>query len=170
MSTVTRLHRSVPFTSVQGSLALEVEPHTDPPAAPPPTVPPVAAFDVVPVATTTRAQLEAWARRYGQAVAEIATGDRPAAQVVRWSTPRVYDDLVRRAVLITRAAGQPAPGSGRHRRTLARPQVRGVRISFVAGHIVEASFHVRYGDRSRAIAARFEVLDERWQCSALEFA
>ena len=178
MSTVTRLHRAIPFTSVQGALALEVEPRTDPPpgATQPtnqttdPTLPPVAAFDVVPVATTTRAALEAWARRYGQAVAEVATGDRPAAQVVRWSTPRVYDDLARRALLITRAAGQPAPGAGRHRHILARPQVRGVRISFVAGHVVEASFHVRYGDRSRAIAARFEVLDQRWQCSALEFA
>lgn len=170
MSNLHRLHRSVPLTSVQGALALEVEPNTDPPRIPAPTMPPVAALDVVPVATTTREQLEAWARRYGQAVAEVATGDRPAAQVLRWSTPRVYDDLVRRAVLITRASGQPAPGTGRHRRALARPQVRGVRISFVAGHIVEASFHVRYGDRSRAIAARFEVLDQRWQCSALEFA
>lgn len=170
MSTLQRLHRSVPLTSVQGALALEIEPRTDPPRIPPPTIPPVTAFDVVPVATATRDQLEGWARRYGQAVAEVATGDRPAAQVLRWSTPRVYEDLVRRALLITRAAGQPAPGLGRHRHTLARPKVRGVRISFVAGHIVEASFHVRYGERSRAIAARFEVLDERWQCSALEFA
>jgi hypothetical protein len=29
---------------------------------------------------------------------------------------------------------------------------------------------VRYGDRSRAVAARFENNDRRWCCTALEFA
>jgi Family of unknown function (DUF6459) len=171
MSTVHALRRPVPLATVQGALALDLAPRLAPPLAmvPDPTIPPIADLDVVPVATATRRQLESWARRYGQAIAEVATGDRPATQVVRWSTPRVYDDLVRRAMLISRASGQ-APGSGRPRRAVARPQVRGVRISFVAGHAVEASFHVRYGERSRAIAARFEVLDDRWQCCALEFA
>jgi hypothetical protein len=32
---------------------------------------------------------------------------------------------------------------------------------------VEASAHVRYGRRSRAVAARFEVVRDRWQCVAL---
>ena len=95
--------------------------------------------------------------------------DRPASQVIRWSTPRVYDDLVRRALLVARANNQPT-SVGRHRQAVSRPILRGCHISFVAGHVVEASFHVRYGERSRAIAARFEILDDRWQCSALEFA
>ena len=34
---------------------------------------------------------------------------------------------------------------------------------------VEASAHVRYGRRSRAVAARFEVVRDRWQCVALTF-
>ena len=32
--------------------------------------------------------------------------------------------------------------------------------------VVEVSVHVRYGGRSRALAARFELLAGRWQCSA----
>jgi Family of unknown function (DUF6459) len=168
---VHALRRPVAIASVQGSLALELVPRLTPPLAvvPEPTIPPVSKQDVVPVATATRRELERWARRYGQAAAEVATGDRPASQMVRWSTSRVYEDLVRRGLLVARA-GQHATGVGRERRIVARPQVRSVRISFVAGHVVEASFHVKYGARSRAIAARFEVLGDRWQCSALEFA
>ncbi len=169
MTTVHDLRRPAPYASVQGALALEVEPRTAPPRVPSPTLPGVAAPDIVAVATATRRQLESWAGRYAQAVAEVATGDRPAAQVVRWSTPRVYDDLARRAMLISRTT-KTGLGSGRARHQLARPQVKGVKISFVAGHVVEACFHVRYGERSRAIAARFEVIEGRWQCSALEFA
>jgi hypothetical protein len=30
--------------------------------------------------------------------------------------------------------------------------------------------HVRYGHRSRAVAARFELVRDRWQITALEFA
>jgi Family of unknown function (DUF6459) len=170
-SALQTLRPPVSLASVQGSLALEVLPRVAPPltTVPEPTIPPIAELDVVPVATATRRELERWARRYGQAVAEVATGDRPASQVLRWSTSRVYDDLVRRALLVAQA-GRRTPTVGRERRVTSRPQLRGVRISFVAGHIVEASFHVKYGERSRAIAARFEVLDDRWQCSALEFA
>ncbi|MGL5823745.1 MAG: Rv3235 family protein [Nocardioides sp.] len=171
MPAVRTLRRPTPMATVQGALALDLSPRLTPPLAvvPKPTIPPIAELDVVPVGTATRRQLEFWARRYGQAAAEVATGDRPATQVLRWSTPRVYDDLARRGLLLSRAAGRLA-GSGRSSPNLARPQVCGVRISFVAGHAVEASFHVRYGERSRAIAARFEVLDDRWQCCALEFA
>lgn len=169
--TTMQSYRAVAIASVQGSLALELEPRVDPPLTlvRQPTVSGVSGSDVVPVASATRRELERWARRYGQAVAEVATGDRPAAQVIRWSTPRVYDDLVRRALLVARANSQPA-SVGRHRRVVSRPVLRGVHISFVAGHVVEASFVVKYGERARAIAARFEVIEDRWQCSALEFA
>ncbi|MFZ2503024.1 MAG: Rv3235 family protein [Nocardioides sp.] len=159
--------------------------------------------DVTHVATVTRAKLEAWTRRFAQAVVEIVGGDRPAAQVLRWTTPRVYDDICRRAQLVTHAASRrpagqrgprqltvphqidgsrqgdgPRQGDGsrqvdappRARRVSVRPIVQSVRISFITGSVVEATIRVRHGERSRAIAARFEVLGDRWQCSALEFA
>jgi hypothetical protein len=48
--------------------------------------------------------------------------------------------------------------------------VVGVRTCFVDDGIVEAGLHVRYGRRSRAVAARFERRAGRWVCTALEFA
>ena len=48
--------------------------------------------------------------------------------------------------------------------------MQGVRSCFVTDTHVEVSIHVRHGERSRAIAARFELAGERWLCSALEFA
>ena len=51
----------------------------------------------------------------------------------------------------------------------ARPVVVGVRTALVRDDAVEASAHVRYGRRSRAVAARFEVVRERWQCVAIQF-
>jgi hypothetical protein len=46
----------------------------------------------------------------------------------------------------------------------------GAHTSFVSETCAEVSLHVRYGRRSRAVAARFEVIRDRWQVSALEFA
>ena len=51
-----------------------------------------------------------------------------------------------------------------------RPKVVSVHSFFVTPAIVETSVHVRYGMRSRALAARFEASDGRWICTALEFA
>lgn len=89
------------------------------------------------------------------------------SQLLRWTDAEVYADLARRAQLVARAAGQRA-GSGRVQ--TVRPQVRGVHCCVVAAHVVEASAHLKYGHRSRALAMRFELRGERWQCTALEFA
>ena len=51
-----------------------------------------------------------------------------------------------------------------------RPQVLGVHACFLSREVVEVSAHVRYGERSRALAARFESRDQRWCCTALEWA
>jgi hypothetical protein len=111
--------------------------------------------------------VERWAHRYAQAVVEIVGGDRPVTQVLRWTTPEVYANLARRAHLVSRAGSRP---SGVATRPLVRPQVMGVRTCFLASDLVEVSVRVRYGERSRAIAARLELRSGRWQCSALEFA
>ena len=51
-----------------------------------------------------------------------------------------------------------------------RPQVVAVHTCFVSADVAEVSAHVRYGRRSRAVAARFERRRDRWVCCALEFA
>jgi hypothetical protein len=162
---VVPLHAVVPVASVQGTLALDLHPQHDPPELLPAQG--RSSGDVVPIDHRARTRLEQWAHRYAQAAVEIVGGDRPVTQLLRWTVPRVYADLARRAQLVARAAGQ-RPGQGRVQ--AVRPQVIGVRTCFVDPETAEVSAHVRYGHRSRAVALRFEVRDERWQCVALEFA
>ena len=88
-------------------------------------------------------------------------------QLLRWSSREVYLDLERRAQLVARA-GRHQPGQARVQPV--RPKVLGVHACFLTRQLVEVSVHVRYGERSRALAARFEDTDRRWCCTALEFA
>lgn len=162
---VVALRTAVPVASVQGTLALDLQPRHDPPVVR--DVDGRPAGDVIPIDQRMRGEVEAWARRYVQAATEIVGGDRPVTQLLRWSTREVYVDLHRRALLVARAGGH-RPGQGRVQPV--RPQVVGVRTCFLSGRVVEASVHVRYGPRSRALAARFELLGGRWQCTALQFA
>jgi hypothetical protein len=166
-TTVVPLHRPAPLASVQGTLALGIEPRRDPPW-------PTAAYrsgpvaDVLPIDGPLRRATEEWVRRYAQAAVEIVGGDRPVSQLLRWSSREVYEDLQRRAQLVARA-GRHQPGQGRFQPV--RPRVLGVHPCFVTRDVVEVSTHVRYGERSRALAARFErTPDQRWRCTALEFA
>ncbi len=169
--TVVPLRGPVPLAMVQGTLALDLQPRHEPP--PLPTPGDRTAGDVVPIDRNARRLVEQWAHRFSQAAVEIVGGDRPASQLLRWTTSRVYADLERRAVLVARAGGHQ-PGQARVQPV--RPQVLGVRTCFVDQSIVEAAAHVRYGARSRALAARFERRrpryedTTRWICTALEFA
>jgi hypothetical protein len=162
---VVPLRAAVPVGSVQGTLALDLEPRRDPPRVHHLASRP--AGDVIPIDLHLRREVELWTRRYAQAAVEIVGGDRPVTQLLRWSTREVYDDLARRAQLVARAGGHH-PGQARVQPV--RPVVRGVRTCFLSRAAVEVSVHVRYGQRSRAVAARFELVSDRWQCTALEFA
>ena len=98
---------------------------------------------------------------------EIVGGDRPVTQLLRWSSREVFDNLERRAQLVARA-GRHQPGQGRVQPV--RAHVLGIHTCFLRRDVVEVSAHVRYGERSRALAARFETVDQRWCCTALEWA
>ena len=171
-ATVTLLprlaHRAVGVASVQGTLALDLTPRQDPPE-PDHIVHggPMSNGDVVDIDRAARREFERFCNRIVQAVVEIVAGDRPLSQVLRWTTPTVYQDLGRRAQLVAHSVGR-RPGQGGVQGT--RPHVVGVRTCFVSDRVAEVSAHVRYGGRSRAVAARFERHRDRWVCSALEFA
>ncbi|WP_435743015.1 Rv3235 family protein [Nocardioides sp. SYSU DS0663] len=157
--------------SVQGALALDLGPRLDPPAT---DVAAGATAGVVPVDVRHRRGVEQWSRRFAQAAVEIVGGDRPVTQLLRWTSTTVYADLERRAQLVARAGGH-RPGQGRPQPV--RPKVMSVHTCFLDRQVVESSIHVRYGPRSRALAARFEQrpgrhADEgaRWVCTALDFA
>jgi hypothetical protein len=160
---VVPLRPPAPIAATQGTLALDLQPRLEPPR---PTPPP--AGDL-----RRRRSVDRWAHRFAQAAVEIVGGDRPVTQLLRHTSAEVYDDLERRAVLVARA-GQHQPGLARV--APVRPRVLSVHSSFTEGGAVESSVHVRYGERSRAVAARFErrrdrhTPEARWVCTALEFA
>ncbi|HEY2880651.1 Rv3235 family protein [Nocardioides sp.] len=157
---------AIPIASVQGTLALDLGPRLDVPE-PDLSGRPAAGLDVVPVDLVRRRRFEQHAARIGAAVVEIVGGDRPVSQVLRWTTPEVYQDLARRAHLVANAVGR-RPGTGGVQSV--RPHLVAAHTSFVSERCAEVSLHVRYGQRSRAVAARFELIRDRWQVSALEFA
>ncbi|HEY0949874.1 Rv3235 family protein [Nocardioides sp.] len=163
--TVVPLRAPVPVASVQGTLALDLQPRFDPPQ--PASGGSHAAADVIAIEQPLRRGLEQWARRYTQAAVEIVGGDRPVSQLLRWTSREVYENLDRRAQLVARA-GRHHPGQGRVQPV--RPKVLGVHACFLSREVVEVSAHVRYGERSRALAARFEATGQRWCCTALEWA
>lgn len=152
-ATVTRLGgppEPAVLGQVQGALALalDFEPEAASPAAPP-------AVDA------PGCEVQAWSARFAQAVVEVLGGDRPLGQLVRWTSHRVYADLDQRVRVLTRTSAD-----GRAR-TL-RPQVRSVHVFQPSPVAAEVSVHVRYGSRSRALAARLELRRGRWQCTALQ--
>lgn len=165
-ATITRLIPAAPASaasglpdgSIQGSLALDVRSVLGQPQLP--------EYDErlrSRASAVSDTAVRLWAARFGQAVHEAISGERPITQLVRWTSRSVYQDLARRAQLVARAR---QPGRAR----TIRPQVHSVHVFLVRPDAAEVSIHVRHGDRSRCIAARVERdrRDERWVCVALE--
>lgn len=154
----------VPVATTQGTLALALLPRSDPPD---PAGDAYGGATVVPIDRRQLAVVEEWTRRFVQAAVEIVGGDRPMSQLLRWTLPDVYEDLRRRTMLVARAGGHQ-PGLARVQPV--RPRVLSVHTCFIRPDAVEASAHVKYGERSRALAARFERIEQRWLCAALDFS
>ena len=158
---VTRLSAperdDVPIASVQGTLALDLD------ALPPPALePPATHLALAPTPTDPADDVRRWAGRFAQAVVEVTGGDRPVTQLLRWTTPRVYQDLGRRVQIMAQTRSAP------QRRRTIRPQVISVHVFQPQPSSVELSVHVRYGLRSRALAARMERRRGAWTCTDLQ--
>ncbi|WP_370291658.1 Rv3235 family protein [Nocardioides sp.] len=141
--------------------------HRRPRPLPPRPAHPRVGADVVGVEARLRRTIEEWTHRFAQAAVEIVGGDRPVTQLVRWTSSTVYEDLRRRAHLVALAGGHQ-PGLARVQPV--RPRVHSVRTCFLSEDVVECGVHVRYGPRSRAVALRFERRQQRWICTAADFA
>lgn len=158
-----------PGDALQGTLALAFVLPTGVPAVPdtPPElrlVPPTPAaedldeaeFGPQPTPREDLPEPRRWAGRLVQAVVEVLAGDRPASQLVRWTTTEVYDQVVARVV-----PGLPTTCP-------ARGVVRSVHVTEPVDGVAEVAALVRRGARSTAVALRLEGMDGRWQCTALE--
>ena len=99
-----------------------------------------------------------WAGHLAQAVVEVMSGLRQPPQIVRWTTPEVYEVLARRGAVSARR-GRPAA---------RRAVVRSVRVCEPADGVAEACAVVLDGPRVRALAMRLVGVDGRWRIEALQ--
>ncbi len=159
---VVPLRVPVPVASVQGTLALDLQPRQEPPRV-------LRGWTSGATATSRR-----WAHRFAQA-ARRDRRRRPSRDAARCAGRPVRST----ATCSGGHCSSPAPAATRPgvaRVQPVRPQVLSVRACFLDRGVVEAGVHVRYGERSRAVAARFELRRgrhdpaPRWVCTALEFA
>ena len=145
------VHRGpAPVSALQGTLALSLD-------VPIPPAPPV-----VTPAAQDRLAVERFVPRLCAVVIEVLGGDRGVQQLLRWTTEEVYQELSRRMSALSATAGRD------QRLRRLRAQVRSVRVTWPCETAAEVSVHVRHGQRSRAMAARVELVDGRWLCSALQ--
>jgi hypothetical protein len=169
MTTVTHMspagdrRETVPLASVQGTLALDLSPLAGTRPATLHVARPLPDLRVVPGETSDRHPgLQAWSLRFAQATVEVLGGDRPVAQLLRWTSARVYHDLERRVRILAQTAPTPP------RLRTVRPFVRSVHVFMPGPHSAEVSVHVRHGHRSRAMAARLEEREGSWRCVDLQ--
>jgi hypothetical protein len=83
-------------------------------------------------------------------VVEIWAGRRPASQVQSMCHHLIYSDLQKRV-------GE--------QKLLGR--IRKIKVTQPLDGISESTVTIRYGNRLRVVAIRFEGLDQRWLCTAL---
>jgi hypothetical protein len=120
-------------------------------------------FDRQPTATHDLPDPRAWSTRLAQATVEVLCGARPVAQLRRWTSDPVYEQLRRGVRRRSVRVSEP-------RRRPERPPrvvVRAVRVCEVAQGIVEACAVVDDGQRARALVLRLEGADGRWRCTHL---
>ena len=126
---------------------------------------------LVPAPTTDdsdRLDVSIPSRQIVQALVETLGGFRPVSQWTRWCVAGVYEQLLTGRVQTSPAGGSasPMPSPPPH----PAGKVVSVRVSQPCRGVAEVAAHVRYGHRSRAVAARLELTDDRWLCTALQTA
>jgi len=103
------------------------------------------------------------AQRLLQAVVEVVEGNRSPTQLLRCTSPRVYDHIARR----TRLRSRQRSASDAIRS--ARARVVSVRVTRPREGVAEVAARVQHGVRSHALAVRLELREQSWICTALEW-
>jgi Family of unknown function (DUF6459) len=149
-----------PAPTTDGALALRLE--SDPERQPTPKLRLVSREDNPSDPAEELPDVQAWAVRLVQALAEVVAGDRPIGQLIRWTDGTVYAELNRRVRLLGLTTTAGSRGSS------DRAQIRSVHVSQPAPLVAEVAAHIRHGGRSRALALRLEVHRDRWICTAVQ--
>ena len=95
-----------------------------------------------------------------QAAVEALGGSRPLAQLARWVSPEIFDQLAARSEVTQRVLGR-GPAT-RH------AAIRRIRLCRLGEHTAEATVVVDDGPRVRAVAVRLENHRGHWRATALE--
>lgn len=117
--------------------------------------------DFAPRATSTSDLPDArqWGARIAQAISEVLAGTRPAAQVVRWTTPEIHAQIAR--------LGSASARRQTMRRTPTRRSVvRTVRCDQTRDGCAEIAAVIDDGRRARALVLELTGLDGRWRVTA----
>lgn len=101
--------------------------------------------------------------RVVRAAVEVLRGERPAAQLARWVTPQVYDQLLERGRLMREAQQSRPPRPKAHAAT-----VRRVRMVRLGASSAEATVILHDEGRVRAAAVRLEARRGIWRVAVLE--
>ena len=92
-----------------------------------------------------------WIGKYVVSLVEICGGKRPVQQLARWTHRITYQHIVK-------IMGSWKP----------LPKIRKFYISQPLEGIVEVTVTLRFEERVRALALRFEGVERRWICTKLE--
>ena len=107
-------------------------------------------FAPQPTSASELPDLQSWTLRFGVSVLEIWAAKRQPAQLARWCHHTIYTDLVKKV------------GS---QKTVGR--IRKLYKCEPLDGISESTLTIRFDDRVRSLAIRFEGVDRRWLCTSL---
>lgn len=108
-------------------------------------------FAPIPCSAIDLPELHQWTMKFAVCVLEIWAGRRQPVQLAKWCHRVIFSDLLKQV------GSQKDVG-----------RIRTIHQQEPIDGVCESTITVRYGDRLRAMVVRFEGLDQRWLCTALE--
>lgn len=112
-------------------------------------------------------RVTALARSIGQAAVEVLGGNRPAAQLARWTTPEIVQRFQQRAEML-RLLQEQFEGKAQLQELHRNPHVRRCRVCRVDRGVYEVALVVAEPRRARAVALRVERRGRGWSVTDLE--
>lgn len=108
-------------------------------------------FAPEPTSASALPEISSFATTFAKSVLEIWAGKRPASQLIKWCHSTVYQELK------TSVGYQKEVG-----------KFRNIHINEPLDGLCESTVTVRFQNRLRSMALRFEGVDHKWVCTNLD--
>jgi hypothetical protein len=105
----------------------------------------------IPTSASVLPDIHTWTMKFIVSVVEVWAGRRQPAQLIHWCHRVIYMELLKNS------GSQKEVG-----------KIKSIHQSEPLDGICENTVLVRYGNRLRAVVIRFEGVDGRWLCTALQ--